>query len=175
MKKIAFTLILLLTCGIFVACDDFEKEPIPPTFKGFTYSPNPLHPGDTVTVTAVYARKGKYVYKPRCTWKITLDTLDAVSNTYVRATINQQRTASIGEENLSQKFVIPTSAKPNQKADCHFDVAFDNAVDASNVGFTLNNTTEEGYLGKFNPSVVNSVLYCHTSGSFQMPIAEKQP
>ena len=172
MKKILYFL-CILSWGCFLgSCDDTDNTVIPPTFKGFTYAPSTLHPGDTVTLSAVYASKGKYCYKPRTTWRITLDTLNAETKEYVRVTLSNQRTCSISEENLSVRFAIPHSARPSQTCPVKFDVAFDNAVDAENQGYSLPNPTQEGYVGQFDNSVVNSLLYSHCSGSLSVKLGD---
>ena len=53
-----------------------------------------------------------------------------------------------------------------------FDVSFDNAVDAENQGYSLPNPTQEGYVGQFDNSVVNSLLYSHCSGSLSVKLGD---
>lgn len=170
MKKILFAIFSLTLGLVFTSCDDVNNTVIPPTFKGFTYAPHTPNPGDTVTICAEYANKGKYCYKPRTTWKLTLDTLNAETHNYETVTLSNQRTCSISEERLSVRFAIPRSAKPSQTCRCTFDVAFDNAVDAENQGYSLPNPTLEGYVGQFGNSMVNSLLYSHCSGSLTISI-----
>lgn len=172
MKKIAFALLTLVAGISFMACGE-DNEVIPATFKGFQYTPNPVQPGDTVTIRAIYASKGKYVNKPRCTWNLKLDTL-ATNGTYQQVTLSRKLTCSIGDEDLSVRFVIPETAKEGQQATCSFDVSFNNIVDASNIGFSINSQTEEGYVGRFNSSTVQSIIYSHTSGNLTLNIGQKK-
>lgn len=168
MKKVLYFL-CILTLGCFLSsCDEADNTVIPPTFKGFTCEPATIHPGDTLTLRAVYASKGKYCYKPRTTWKITLDTLNAETQNYDKVVFSNQRTCSISEESLFVRFAVPQSARTRQSCPVTFDVAFDNAVDAENQGYSLPNPTQEGYLGTFSNSVVNSLLYSHCSGSLNV-------
>lgn len=170
MKKILFGIIALMMGVIFTSCKDEKHNPLPPTFKGFTYSPNPARPGDTITISAIYADRGEYVGSPKCTWKISLDTLNAKSNTYERITYSKKVNSSISDETLSVKYAIPTSARKGQTATCNFDVSFDNYVDATAIGFSRENPTQEGYVGTFSTSTIKSTLYSHCSGSMTFTI-----
>ncbi len=170
MKKILFSLIALTIGFAFTSCEDEERNPTPPTFKGFTYSPNPVHPGDTITISAIYANRGEFVYKPRCTWKISLDTLDTKTSTYESIQFSKQKTQSISDETLFVQYIIPKTAKVGQTARCSFDVAFDNAVDATAIGASWTNPTENGYVGTFGSSTIQSTLYSHCSGNMTFKI-----
>lgn len=170
MKKILFAVFTIVASLLFAACDDEDYTVVPPTFKGFLYSPSPLHPGDTVAISAVFASKGNYVGKPRCKWSLTLDTLDHNTNTYMTATLHKSTNGSIGDEKLTAKFPIPKTAKKGQKANCNLTIQFDNYVDANNIGFYVESKTEDGYLGKFGRSTVKALLASDCSGSVTISI-----
>lgn len=170
MKKILFLFSMLAAGMMFVACSNEDYTLIPATFKGFEYAPNPAVAGDTLTISAVYRDKGAYVNKPRCSWRLTLDTLNAKTGVYDKATLSQSRTCSIGDEKLTVHFALPKSTKPGQTASCTFNVDFDVVVNPDKVISSVSNVTEEGYVGTFDPSIVAGTLVCKTSGRLQVKI-----
>lgn len=164
-------LMLMVMAGIVICSCDDDKSTIPPTFKGFTCNPNPAHPGDTMVVRLHYASKGEYVHSPRCTWTLSLDTLNS-EGVSVRATLSKKISASIGSEYLSCPFIIPENAVTGKLMTCKVDISFDNSVDTK-PGLALPNPTQEGYMGSMGNSIVASTLYSKFNGSFSVGIVAR--
>ena len=65
------TMASLAIAGLFTfsSCDDDEAEYHAPVYKTITFSPNPCYPGDKVTATVSYSKKGEnwYYYMQRFT------------------------------------------------------------------------------------------------------------
>lgn len=65
------TMAFLTIAGLFTfsSCDDDEAEYHAPVYKAITFSPNPCYPGDKVTATVSYSKKGEnwYYYMQRFT------------------------------------------------------------------------------------------------------------
>lgn len=65
------TMTFLTIAGLFTfsSCDDDEAEYHAPVYKAITFSPNPCYPGDKVTATVSYSKKGEnwYYYMQRFT------------------------------------------------------------------------------------------------------------
>lgn len=171
MKKYSFGLLALLIMSLaFVACSEDDLRSVPPTFKGFKVSPNPVHPGDTVTISAVYNNKGEYVYAPKCTWILKLDTLTE-SSEQIHAELIKSIKATIAEDTLSVKFAIPKTAKTGRTVNCSFNASYSNAVDTE-PGLSLPNTTIDPFIGRFGNSRVSSILYSECSGDCTFGIVD---
>lgn len=170
MKKIAFALVALFSLFVFNSCNE-ETICIPATFKGFKITPNEVHPGDTIVISAVIANPGKYCSGPKCDWNLQMDTLDANGNVGRHVTTKSIKT-TIAQEALSAKFVIPQSACPGRTASCKLSIQmFNDMGGCTNVGMTYPNNVEEGYLGKFSDSQVLT-LYCTASGNLTFTVKE---
>lgn len=170
MKKTFFTIFTIAICALWSACSEsFDYEVIPPTFKGFTYSPTTIHAGDSVRFTAVYDNPGKNVYfsgHRGITWKLTVDTLDAEGDPGKDGKwIMEGKPYATMEnnENPTYKFRIPTSAKPGSQARIDFRADLSNAADGT-PGTSIPNHTAEGYYGQFQNSIVKSILYSTATG-----------
>lgn len=169
--KYFYPIIIAILCVVSTSCDDDKEQPIPPTFKGFTYSPNPAKAGEKMKITAVIRDKGKNVYGPRYTWTLTLDTVNADGATVKDAKIKKEWKGSISDGNPSVEFILPKSICDPAYAKCTFYADYQNNADA--ITFPeFENSTDEEYLGRFNPSRVASVLYSNVSGSFTFAIEQ---
>lgn len=172
MKKILIGILAMATFGCLVtSCNNDDKQPIPPQFAGFKITPEKVHPGDIVTISACYVNKGENIYGPHCNWTLTLDTLNE-NNEVGQYKIARQVNASIADDNLSLKIAIPKSAKTGKNASCTLNIDYTHSADAKNIGFELSNPTQNGYRGNFQNSRVVSVLYTRVNGSVSFPIVE---
>lgn len=167
MKHTLYAILAMAICTLWTACEE-DYEVIPPTFKGFLYSPTTVHAGDSVKFTACYANAGQQVYfvgHKGITWKLSVDTLDAGGDESKngRWQAEYKPYCSIGEGEPTIKLRIPTSAKPGSTARLDFNASYSNACNgAPNV--SLPNPTAEGYYGQFSNSVIQSALYSGVSG-----------
>ncbi len=73
--KKSFALVALLMSLVFVACEEDKKNAYAPEFSGFSFeregeliSPSSLRGGDSIVITAVQAKKGKYIYRTYYNW-----------------------------------------------------------------------------------------------------------
>lgn len=64
---------------IFGACEKTDTKSYLPTWKGFSYTPQPVHRGDTLTVKAVQANIGHLIYHAEYTWTVTGEVFKAGS------------------------------------------------------------------------------------------------
>lgn len=166
MKKYIFILLTTFVAIALYSCED-EKNSIPPTFKGFTVSPNPAHPGDTVRVKLYYADKGEYIYGPRCAWNMKLDTLLEDGSTRDTTMWNYVQ-ASISADHLGTSFILPKTTNPGIKT-CNVEISFNNSVDTKKVT-VRDNVLQPGYEGKMGKSAVTSLLYSKFTGSVNVRI-----
>lgn len=169
MKKTIYAILTMAICTIWSACNEKnDYEVLPPTFKGFTYTPTTPHPGDSVRFTAVYDNPGKNIYFSNhrgITWKLTVDTLDAQGDAskdgkWVKEV---KPYCSVGESDPTYKFRIPTTAKPGSTARLDFRADYSNAADGT-PGTSIPNQTAQGYYGQFQNSIVQSILYSTATG-----------
>lgn len=168
MKKIIWAMTMMVICTVWTACEKEDYEVVPPTFKGFSYSPTTVHPGDSVRFTACYADPGKNIYltgHKGYTWKLTVDTLDAGGDPDKTGqwTKEFKPYCSIGDGEPSYKLQIPALTKPGSTARLDFTANYSNAADGK-PGVSLPNITADGYYGKFSNSTINSILYSSASG-----------
>ena len=154
---------------MIVSCDD-DKICIPPTFKGFLYSPNPAHVGDIVTITAYQQNRGENVYGPTYTWEVSLDTIDGLTGIAAKCVYQSSVKASISDPDPSIKVAIPDNAVPGGVVSCKFKAVYNNAVDAV-PGIQYESPTQEGYLGRFFPSAITATLFSEASGQLDFRLA----
>jgi|GEM_PF-266726 len=171
MKHTLQYLMPILLMVFLASCED-EKVCTPPSFKGFTYAPATVHPGDTVTVTACYQDRGEYIISPKYKWTVSGDSLNASTLASDRWTISYTKDESISSPDPSFKFAVPQSAIAGSTITCTFHADYSNAVDGV-VGNSVTNTTQAGYYGSFSPSVVNSTLYSEANGRLTFNIASE--
>jgi hypothetical protein len=71
MKKhlIICALSLAVVAAIFSSCDNEDQQSYMPTWKGFTYTPQPAERGDSVRITARQEKIGHLIYKAVYSWK----------------------------------------------------------------------------------------------------------
>lgn len=174
MKKTIFAILAIAFCTIWTACEKTDYEVVPPTFKGFKYSPTTIHPGDSVRFTACYRNEGKNIYlvgHKGYKWTLSLDTLDANGDPSKTGRWSRQYTpyCSISDGEPTIKLEVPKTAMPGTTAQLNFVAEYSNAADGA-PGTSLPNQTEEGYVGTFQPSTVTSVLYSRASGSMTFKI-----
>lgn len=167
-----FLFIMLSLTTLLMSCDE-KKATVPPTFKGFRHTPSVVHPGDTVRLTAYYANKGEYWHKPMCYWTFEMDTVNVEKNQRHLASYSQSVQQSVADESLTTTFIVPKNAYLPGKVTARLKVSMFNSVTAENVGFRLTNSTEAGYEGCFNNSIISSQLYCDASGWMDFLVTEK--
>lgn len=169
MKKTIFAIIAIMAGITFVSCED-EKEPIPPTFKGFTYSPKPVHAGDSLQVTSVYEKEGAYVYfvgHKGIFWTLTLDTLNEKG---ARSTWSKKYEpySTVADGAPQIKLKIPNSAAKG-KATIKLEAVYSNAVDAK-ATWSRSYKVQSGYEGSTFTQAVTSTLTSKASGDFTFNI-----
>lgn len=116
MKKL-FLLMPVLACVLaFVACGDddgFGKyDSYPPTWKGFELSSNPVHPGDSLRVTALQDMKGHLINATTYVWTMKCKVLNPSGEISDYSLSDDVHTNYDGISNAdpTYKFKIPDNA-----------------------------------------------------------------
>lgn len=160
MKNLLY--IFTLLAFTLASCSEDRKQSYPPTFSGFEYTPVPARPGDSVTVSIVQAKKGKYLNAASYTLNVRLSyqrdngepgdtTLTITYHTNYDGTDNG---------NPSFRFKLPETTT-SDRANCSFSARWSNSTD--------------GIGGSFGQGSIRSYsysLYSNASGSFTFPIAQ---
>ncbi len=68
-RLIIYALSLVAVCLFFTACDEEDQQSYMPTWKGFSYSPQPAVRGDSVRITARQEKIGHLIYRAVYTWQ----------------------------------------------------------------------------------------------------------
>ncbi len=152
------------------ACDNEKSEAYPPTYYGFQYytdSPENkqiVHPGDSVTIVAVQAKKGKYLagtdYSLSVRFKVENgdSTVTSKYHTNYDGTDNSNPTFKI----KVPETVVGTSALVS------FSARWSNYADGQ-MG-TYNTIKHDDCYGAINSSCYT--LYSMASGTFTLPIQQ---
>lgn len=166
MKKILFLLPLLALA--LAACDNEKAASLPPVWKGFTYSPSPARPGDSVVVTAVQAKKGKYLNACDYTFSLRIQVQENGTTRDTTLT-HSYHTNYDGTDNgnPSWKFLLP-AATVSSSASCTFKARWSNSADGTPVSYA--STGGDGTTG--NITSYGYTLYSEANGSFTLRIAQ---
>lgn len=194
MKKIILLLFMELAgLGLFLSCDEDYTITFP-TWKGFTLNKHSLECGDTLKITAHLDKPGKWLYSPKYTWTLTVDTIGPNADnvmvqkpcaiTYIIKSKPNTLTFDKGEL-VEQKnhietnadaiglFRIPENAvKGKAKRMISFNIEYQNSVDASErTNFTTK--VKEGYEGyEFSYSIAGT-LQSRVTSNFSSEIEIK--
>lgn len=168
MKKIfrcCTPLLFLFALVTFVSCDDEDYSSYVPTFQGFRIDPSEPVVGDSLTITAVQARKGHLIYRATYTWNIQCMSTVMLNKTVKVVYDNEPADPVIG-------FRLPEDAPVG-----NYTVKFTANYQYSGQGTTVNNggTYEdpvEGVSGQIN--MVNSGLTeGNCSGTYSFVVNSK--
>lgn len=166
-----FTLIFsitIVTVG-FASCDEEEKGSYPPAFYGFTYSPNPVKPGDSITITAVQAKKGHYLNA--CDYALNIPlTLEQTDGSLKDTTIvSKYHTNYDGTDNGNPSFKVLIPANTVSRSSyVTFTARWSNSADG--VGGDYAAVGGKDYLGQIIST--SYLLYSNASGYFTLPIKQ---
>lgn len=163
-RLFALTIFMAVFAVCFAACDDDEKGSYPPAFYGFTYSPNPVKPGDSVTITAVQARKGQYLIGCDYSLNVRLKQEDGETNIVSKYHTNYDAT---NKANPTFKILIPANIIGNS-AYVSFSARWNNSADG--IGGEYSASDNSGYLGQIISR--GYLLYSEASGNFNLPIEQ---
>lgn len=160
MKNLLY--ILFAFAFLLTGCSEDKKESYPPTYSGFEYSPIPAHPGDSVTVSIVQAKKGKYLNATSYSLNVRLSYLREGGEQADTTLSIAYKTNYDGTDNGNPtfRFKLPETTT-SDRANCSFSAYWSNSTD--------------GIGGSFGQSSIRSysyVLYSNASGSFTFPIAQ---
>ncbi len=166
MKTLTILTTLLLSVAL-VGCDEGGSS-YPPTYKGFAYQPNPVHPGDSVVITAVQAKKGHLLnamdYK--FSMKISMD----IGGEAVDSTLSYSvHTNYDGTDNGDPKwaFLLPADTRAGSYS-CSFSARWSNSADGEMGSYP--STGGEGCTGQITSH--SYTLYSDASGTFTLPVAQ---
>ncbi len=169
MKKIFYSLTVVL-CLSFTGCNDDDSDCYPPVYHGFTYQPNIVYAGDSVTITAVQQRKGNHLNATDYIWKLTLQIEDNENTRDTTLAYNQHTNyGGISNADPEWKLKIPNNTIAGTYS-CRFEAQWSNSSDG--VGGVFRGGTGEGCYGTITSS--SGVLYSQASGSFSLPINRRQ-
>ncbi len=166
MKKAFYFVAALCLMLLAVSCEDSGGS-YPPTWKGFTYEPSTVHPGDSVTITAVQAKKGKYLYT--VTYNFSMRVYVEVDGVTQDSTLAYSyKTNYDGTDNGDPqwKLKLPDNTVPTSYP-CTFTARWDNYADGR--GGSYQCTGGDGCTGSIASQ--SYTLYSTASGSFTLPIA----
>ncbi len=168
MKKAIYFVAALCLMLLAVSCEDTGGS-YAPTWKGFSYEPSTVHPGDSVTITAVQKSKGKYLYT--VTYTFTMRVLMDVDNVTQDSTLSYSYKTNYdgdGQKDPQWKLRIPDNIVPSSYG-CSFNARWDNYADGNMDKLTSGN--EAGYTGTI--TTTSYTLYTTASGSFTLPITAR--
>ena len=110
MNKTSFlSLFVALVAALALSsCEKEDTTSYMPTWKGFTVAPNPVTPGDSVTVTACQDQIGHLIYKAIYNWEVTYHLRDMIGADSV-VTKTFSKTVIYDNEPLdpSIRFLVP--------------------------------------------------------------------
>ena len=162
MKKIFLLLALAaVALACLTACGDDEKGAMPPIYQGFRVEPSTrVHPGDVVTITAVQAQKGRYLYGAKYSWTMKLMLTNGDETELIGG-------SNEGGESKAQAptwtIEIPENVVLGRYS-CQFQASWNNAADGE-IG-TYNGGTADGCVGSITSSC--ATLYSRANGSFAL-------
>ena len=169
MKRVirSFVPILFLFSLVgFISCDKEDYNSYVPTFKGFRITPSDPTIGDSITITAVQAKKGHLIYRATYTWEVKCQGTVMYNGTKKVVYDNEPADPVIG-------FRLPDDAPVG-----NYSVKFSANYQFSGQGSVINNggtydDPEEGISGQIN--LVNSGLTGgNCSGSDSFVVSSKQ-
>lgn len=169
MKLIASTLFMTMAIVCFTSCNEEEKGSYPPAYYGFSYSPVPVHPGDSVTITAVQARKGHYLNACDYTLNVPLTLEQADGSLKDTTIVSKYHTNYDGTDNGNPTFkiLIPANAI-DEKPYVTFSARWNNSADGIGGEYSASGGTE--YLGLIVST--SYLLYSSATGHFNLPIKQ---
>ncbi len=140
----------------------------PPTWKGFACEPPTAHAGDSVRITAVQAKKGKYLNATDYTWRMTVR-LDADGETRDSTLSHSPHTNYDGTDNGDPvwELRLPEGTLPGGYT-CSFSARWSNSADGE--GGTYACTGGDGCQGQITS--YSYTLYSEARGSFQLTVAQ---
>ncbi len=167
MNKLFYLIAFAAVSLVMAACSEDEKGSYPPTYYGFDYYPKPASAGDSVTITAVQAKKGHH-----------LNATDYQLSVRVRVDENGSKDSTIvckyhtnydGTDNGSPTFKvkIPDNTISNSAA-VTFTARWSNSSDGQ--GGIFRGAKGQGYLGSIDS--YSYTLYSDARGTFNLPIKQ---
>ncbi len=173
MKRTSFTLALLalgmMPCLFLASCDDDDEGCYPPTWKGFTYSPSPVHPGDSITITAVQASKGHYLNACDYSFSMKVYVADSNGMTQDSTLTYSYHTNYDGTDNGDPSWGVrlPETTVSGSYT-CSFSANWSNSSDGQGGTYAYN-----GDRGSCTGSITSYsyTLYSNASGSFTLPVS----
>ncbi|MCD8302728.1 MAG: hypothetical protein LUC44_06895 [Prevotellaceae bacterium] len=167
------TLMILAALGLLglASCDDTSGS-YPPTWKGFTYSPTDIYPGDSVLITAAQAKKGHYLNATDYSFSMKVR-VDVDGETQDSTLSYSYHTNYDGTSNADPtwKLKIPDNTIGGTSYTCSFSAKWSNSADG-NMGTYLGTSGGDGYTGSITS--YSYTIYSQASGSFSLPIRIKQ-
>ena len=169
MKSVIRSFVPILFLFSLVGFISFDKEDYNsyvPTFKGFRITPSDPTIGDSITITAVQAKKGHLIYRATYTWEVKCQGTVMYNGTKKVVYDNEPADPVIG-------FRLPDDAPVG-----NYSVKFSANYQFSGQGSVINNggtydDPEEGISGQIN--LVNSGLTGgNCSGSDSFVVSSKQ-
>ncbi len=165
-KATSWALLILLFVPLFWACDD-DEGCYPPTYKGFSYTPSPALAGDSLTITAVQAKKGHYLNA--CTYNFSMTVrLDQEDGSYVDTLLSQSISTNYdGKDNSDPTWtlVLPSNTRAGSYS-CSFSAQWSNSADGDGGTFACQN--DGSYSGSIN--AYSYTLYSNASGSCSITV-----
>ena len=162
--------LFLAVCALFfTSCDNEKQVSYMPTWRGFTYSPKPVHPGDSVTIVAQQAELGHLIYKAVYTWTATYHILTVEEkDSLVTFTHEDKVVYDYEPADPSLKLYIPTNlnvptVEVSFKGEYHYS--------AQGVTGTDGSTITGGYTGSLHQSQ-SSQLIGYSTGSLRLYVNE---
>ncbi len=168
MKKALYILTAISLVWLSVSCEDTSGS-YAPTWRGFTYEPSTVHPGDSVTITAVQKSKGHYLNG--VDYNFSMRVYVEVDNVTQDSTLSYSYHTNYdgdGQKDPQWRLKIPDNTVPGSYS-CSFSARWNNSSDGD-LG-TVVSGNEAGYTGTI--STTSYTLYTTASGSFTLPIAAR--
>ena len=168
MNKTSFFSLFVALVAAFAlsSCEKEDTTSYMPTWKGFTVAPNPVTPGDSVTVTACQDQIGHLIYKAIYNWEVICHLRDMTgADSVVTKTFSS--TVIYDNEPLdpSIRFLIPEGVTRD------VSVSFQGRYMYSGQGYSANDgsTIQTGFGGMLRRTQ-SSALEGFSSGSVTVRI-----
>lgn len=146
--RLLLALAVLTAIFTIVSCDEKNYESYPPTWKGFQITPNPVTPGEKVTVVAIQNEKGRLINATDYDWTLIVELEPEGRDTIKR----HEHTNYDGISNADPRmtFTIPANAKSNRQAKLTFNAVYQYSGHGIQVSSGNSYDTGSSYTGSIN-------------------------
>lgn len=169
-KKLISCIFAFVTFLTFVACEEANTDSYPPIWYGFRLEPYPPVAGDSLTVTAVQAKKGSLIHATTYKWTLTYNLdKDGINEDTVITVLQNTNYDGISNADPTCRFHVPVNA--SGRAALSFEAKYSFSGNGYMGTFGNNYERPEGIRG--NITSYSGILDGGAKGSFSFNIMQK--